>query len=263
MNATIAARMWGADLLKLRKKRSTVIWASVMAIGPLLIFFVVRAAQHSSNALRYEPAGGMHGYVDALRLLAMFFGPLAAILIGTEAGAGDAASGVFRDLVVTGRSRIALFATRVPAALAICWLLTTLGYLVLIAGTYLLAGGSPTPDATVLLNGLGFSLLSTGVICAVAVGFSSLTASRPAALTVLIGWHLVASPILANISSLGDSRRIVLSQAIAHFSPVDLGDGRMRGSTVTMPVGIALAVLAAWLAAFLVLGAWRTRTMDA
>jgi hypothetical protein len=99
----------------------------------------------------------------------------------------------------------------------------------------------------------------------VAVGFASLTGSRPAALTVLIGWQLVASPILANISSLGSARRLVLSQAITHFSPVNLGDrgGPRGGTTVTMSGGVALIVIAGWLVVFLALGAWRTRTMDA
>src|ERR1700720_265134 len=58
MNATVAAQMTGADFLKLRKKRGTVIWASVLALAPLLIFFIVRAAQHSSDAAKYAPAGG-------------------------------------------------------------------------------------------------------------------------------------------------------------------------------------------------------------
>jgi ABC-type transport system involved in multi-copper enzyme maturation permease subunit len=263
VNATVAAQMTNADLLKLRKRRGTVIWALVLALAPLLIYFIVRAAQHSSNPLKYEPAGGINGYNDALRLLALFFGPLAAILIGVEAGAGDAASGVFRDLVVTGRSRVALFGSRVPAALALCWLVIGAGYAVLALATYALAGGSPTPDGALIANGLGFSLLSTGVICAVAVGFASLTGSRPAALTVLIGWELVASPILAGISSLGGSRRLVLSQAIGHFSPVDVGDHGPRGVSVSMSQGTALLVLALWLAAFLALGAWRTARMDA
>jgi hypothetical protein len=112
-----------------------------------------------------------------------------------------------------------------------------------------------------LANGLGFALLSTGVVCAVAVGFASLTASRTVALTVLIGWQLVASPILANIGSLGSLRKAILSQAFVHFSPVPIGGG-MHGTTVTMSQGVALAVLLAWLALFLSLGAWRTRTMD-
>ncbi len=263
MNATIAAQMMGADFLKLRKKRGTLIWALVLALAPVLIFFIVRAAQHSSNAIEHPPAGGLSGYTDAVRLLAMFFGPLAAIMIGTDAGAGDVSAGVFRDLVVTGRSRVALFASRVPAAVGLCWLVIGVGYVLVILGTYVLASAAPTPSGTLLANGLGFSLLSTGVICAVAVGFASLTASRPAALTVLIGWDLVASPILANISSLGSSRKLVLAQAVSHFSPVNLGDRGGRGSTVTMSGATGVIVLAVWLLVFLALGAWRTRTMDA
>jgi len=265
MNATIAAQMTAADFLKLRKKRGTLIWALVLALAPLLIFFIVRAAQHSSNPVEHPAAGGVGGYTDALRLLAVFFGPLAAIMIGTDGGVGDLAAGVFRDLVVTGRSRVALFAVRVPAALGLCWLVIAVGYALAVIGTYAFASGTPTPSGALLANGFGFTLLSTGVICTVAVGFASLTGSRAAALTVLIGWQLVASRILENISSLGNARRVILSQAIAHFSPVNLGDrgGHGAGATVTMSGGVALLVLVVWLIAFLALGAWRTRTMDA
>jgi len=261
MNA-VAAPMVGADLLKLRKKLGTLIWSLVLALAPLIIFFIVRAAQHSSNPTANEVAGGMTGYRDGLRILAMFFGPLAAILIGTEAGAGDVAAGVFRDLVVTGRSRVALFCSRVPAAIALCWFVILVGFAICVLGTFVFADGTPTPSASLIANGLGFALLSTGVLCAVAVGFAALTGSRPAALTVLIGWHLVASPILASISSLGSSRKIVLSQAISHFSPVELGMGG-HGEAVTMSLGLAVLVLLGWLAVFLGLGAWRTATMDA
>jgi ABC-type transport system involved in multi-copper enzyme maturation permease subunit len=263
MNPTIAAQMTGADFLKLRKRRGTLIWALVLALAPLLIFFIVRAAQHSSGPLSHPAAGGISGYTDAVRILAMFFGPLAAIMIGTDAGAGDVSAGVFRDLVVTGRSRLGLFAARVPAAIALTWLVVGAGWVLAVIGTYALASGTPTPGGALLANGLGFALLSTGVVCAVAVGFASLTASRPAALTVLIGWQLVASPILANIDSLGSSRKLLLSQAIGHFSPVNLGDRGPRGATLTMSGSLALIVIAAWLVLFLALGAWRTRTMDA
>jgi len=261
--SAIAARMVGADFLKLRKRRGTLVWGLVLALLPLLVFFIVRAAQHSSSPAEHGPAGGIAGYTDALRILALFFGPLAAIMIGTDGGAGDLAAGVFRDLVVTGRSRVALFAARVPAALGLCWLVIGFGYLLLAIGTLVFAGSSPDPSGALFLNGLAFTLLSTGVICVVAVGFSSLTGSRPAALTVLIGWQLVASPVLANISSLGSSRKLVLAQAITHFSPVNVGDRGGRGATVTMASATAIAVIAVWIVVFLVLGAWRTRTMDA
>lgn len=260
MNTAIAWQMTGADFLKLRKKRGTLTWALVLALAPLIIFFAVKAIQHSSNPAKYGPAGGLSSFRDTLRVLALFFGPLAAVLIGVEAGTGDSSAGVFRDLVVTGRSRLALFATRVPAALGLCWLVMGFSYLVLVVGTFIFASGLSTPDATLMLNGLGFTLLATGVVCLVAVGFASLTTSKPAAITALIGWQLVASPVIANIESLGGVRKGILSQALAHFSPVRLGD---RGGTVTMSEGVALIVMLAWLAIFLALGAWRTSTMDA
>jgi ABC-type transport system involved in multi-copper enzyme maturation permease subunit len=265
MNPTIALRMVGADFLKMRKKRGTLIWALVLAVAPLLIYFIVRGVQHSSSPAEHSPAGGIGGFEDAMPVLAAFFGPLAAIMIGTDAGAGDLAAGVFRDLVVTGRSRLALFASRVPAAVGLCWLVVLVAYAVTLIGTYALAGGTPTPDGALAVNGLLFTLFATGIVCVVAVGFSSLTGSRPAALTVLIGWQLIASRILENIESLGSSRKLILSQAVAHFSPIGLGEhhGPRGGATVSMSTATAVIVSLAWIVVFLALGAWRTRTMDA
>jgi ABC-type transport system involved in multi-copper enzyme maturation permease subunit len=255
----VALRMFDADLLKLRKKRGTLIWVLVLALAPVIVLFTVKAIQHSSNPQQYGPAGGTSGFTDGVRLLCLFFGPLAAVLIGVEAGTGDASAGVFRDLVVTGRSRLALFASRVPAALAVCWAVILAGYALVLLGSFAFASNLPTPDGALILNGLAFALLSTGVVCAVAVGFASLTTSKPASTTALIGWQLVASPLIASIGSLGTARDAILSQAIVHFSPVHVGN---RGADVTMAGGTALLVLVLWLAVFLGLGAWRTRTMD-
>jgi hypothetical protein len=128
-------------------------------------------------------------------------------------------------------------------------------------GTFAFASNQPTPDGALIANGFAFTLLATGVVCAVAVGFASLTTSKPAAITAMIGWQLVASPLIANISSLGTARDGVLSQALAHFSPVHIGGD--RGANVTMAQGTATIIVLAWLAVFLAAGAWRTRRMDA
>jgi ABC-type transport system involved in multi-copper enzyme maturation permease subunit len=258
--SALALRMLDADLLKLRKKRGTMAWMLVLTLVPVVILFTVKAIQHSSTPLQHGPAGGTPGFTDGVRLLSLFFAPLAAVLVGVEAGSGDASAGVFRDLVVTGRSRLAIFASRVPAALVACWGAVLIGYILVLVGTYAFAGGLPTPNAALVLNGLGFSLLATGVVCAVAVGFASLTTSKPASVTALIGWQLVASPLIASIGSLGSARDAILSQALVHFSPVHVSD---RGASVTMGQGTALLVLVLWLAVVLALGAWRTRTMDA
>jgi hypothetical protein len=257
----IALRMTGADLLKLRKKRWLVLLSLFLTLGVLAIIYLVTVIQHASDAASHGPAGGVSNFKDGLRVLTLFFGPLAAILIGIEAGAGDSATGVFRDLVVTGRSRLALFGSRVPAAILLCWAVTVTGYALLIVGSIVFAGGLPKPGSALILNGLGFLLLASGVVCAVAVGFASLTASRAGAIVTLIAWQIVASPLLSSIGSLGSARRVILAQAIAHFSPVDT-EGK-HGATVVMSTGSALIILIGWVAIFSILGAYRTSTMDA
>lgn len=259
--SAVALSMAGADLLKLRKKR-WLVWVSLfLTFGIVAIVYAVTAIQHASNPAGDGPAGGAANFEDGLRVLALFFGPLAAILIGVEAGTGDASAGVFRDLVVTGRSRLALFASRVPAALALCWTVMLVAYALLLLATFVFAGNLSTPDGALIFDGAAFMLLATGTLCVIAVGFASLTSSRAGAIVGLIAWQVVASPLIAGIGSLGSARQGILSQAIAHFSPVSV-EGR-HGATVAMSQGTALLVLILWMVVFLALGAWRVRTMDA
>ncbi len=193
----IALRMVEVDFLKLRKKRSTVVWALFLALVPVLIFFLVNAIQHASDPSKHGPAGGVENFHTGLRLLGgLLFGPLVAILIGVEAGTNDASAGVFRELVVTGRSRLALFASRVPAALLLCWSIIIAGYALVLLGTFVFAGRHATPDGALIFNGLAFLLLATGVLCVVAVGFSSLVISKPGAIIALIAWQIVATPLV-------------------------------------------------------------------
>lgn len=249
----IALRMTGADFLKLRKKRSIVIWALVLAFLPVIIFLLANGVQNESPHFN-----------DGLNVLARLFGPLAAILIGVEAGTTDSSNGVLRDLIVTGRSRLALFASRIPAALALCWLVNISAYVVLAVGTVALTrSGATAPGTTLILNALGFTALTTGVVCVVAVGFASLVDSKPGAIIALIAWQIVASPLIVAIESLGTARDGVLTQALTHFSPVRFEGGRHGAAILTMSTGTAVLVVLAWLVVFVALGAWRTNTMDA
>jgi len=259
--SAIALRMTGADFLKLRRKRWLVLLSLFLTLGILAIVYLVTVIQHASAPSNHGPAGGVEHFGDGVRVLALIFGPLAAILIGIEAGAGDSATGVFRDLVVTGRSRLALFASRVPAALLLCWTVMVAGFVLVLVASIVFASGLPTPGTALIFNSLGFILLATGVVCVVAVGFASLTTSRAGAIVTLIAWQIVASPLLSSIGSLGSARRLILSQAIGHFSPVST-EGR-HGTTVAMSTGTALIVMIGWLVIFLMLGAWRTAEMDA
>ena len=130
-------------------------WSLICTIGALLLFFAVPAIQHASDPAHHQPAGGTNGFGGGVHVLGLIIGPLAAILIGVQAGAGDLSAGVFRDLVSTGRSRITLFAARVPAALGVLLPLTLTAFIFLTAAAYLLAGSAPTPSVGLVLQARG------------------------------------------------------------------------------------------------------------
>jgi hypothetical protein len=258
-NLTIARQMVSADLLRLRKKRGFIALVLLAVIAPLVIATGYDVIQHASDPAAHGPAGGLHYYTRVLDLLGVFMGPVAAILIGAEAGAGDLAAGVFRDNVLTGRSRTALFLARIPAALVVCLTVTALGLAIGIAATFGFAGGLPTPSATLILESVAWLALANSVICVIAIGVASLTGSRPGTITALIGWQLVLSPLLVQSTSLGSIRNGLLDGVMLFLKP-----GPSSGApTITMSVSVALLVLAAWALALPLLGAWRTRTRDA
>jgi hypothetical protein len=250
--------MIGADLLRLRKKRGTVALALAAVLVPLVIAIGYDVIQHASNPAIHPPAGGVHNWGRILALLGMFMGPVAAVLIGAEAGAGDLAAGVFRDNVVTGRSRTALFLARIPGAVAVTLTVIGIAFLVGLASTFAFAGGFATPSLSLILESAAWLALANTVVCVVAVGLASLTGSRPGTITALIGWELVLSPLLVRSSSLGSVRHGLLDGVLLFLQP-----GPANGPIVTMSVGVAVAVLGMWLLALPAAGAWRTRTRDA
>ena len=141
LNLTIARQMIGGELLRLRKKRGFIALALLVVIAPVVIVYGYNVIEHASDPAKHGPAGGLHNYTDLLAMLGLFMGPVAAILIGAEAGAGDVTAGVFRDNVLTGRSRTALFLARIPAALAVSLSVTAVGFVIGVVGTFAFAGG--------------------------------------------------------------------------------------------------------------------------
>ena len=78
------------------------------------------------------------------------FGFIVAAALGATAATADLTDGMFRHLVITGRSRIALYLARIPAGLGIILSLAGLGFTVVCLVTSFL--GSPTP-AAIHVNG--------------------------------------------------------------------------------------------------------------
>jgi ABC-2 family transporter protein len=258
MTPTIARNMVSAELLKLRRNRALLAFAFLLTVVVVSLYFGYNAVQHASNPAQYGPAGGVQRLERAVRLLALFFGSLAAILIGSEAGTADIASGVFRDLVATGRSRLALFFVRAPAAILLTWVFTGLAFLVSLGCTFVFADGLATPSLGLVLQAAGWVALAGAVMAAVAVGVGSLTGSRAVTLTAVIGWQTVATQLLLNVSSLGSARDALLTPAVAQLNPFGLTvDG------VTMATGVAVLVVAGWALIPTAIGAWRSWTRDA
>ena len=256
---TVTRQMIGADLLRLRKKRGFMALVLGVVLVPMLVAVGYNVIEHASNPAAHGPAGGLHHYGQLLDLLGLFMGPVAAVLIGAEAGAGDLAAGVFRDNVLTGRSRLALFASRIPAALIVCFAVIGVAFAVALASTFGFAGGLATPSASVILESVAWLALANGVVCVVAIGLATLTGSRPGTITALIGWELVLSPLLVQQASLGSLRNGLLDGVLLFLKP-----GPMSGApAIAMSVGAAVLVTVLWLAILPALGAWRTQTRDA
>ena len=251
-------RLVRAELLKLRRRRGLGVLAALLAIAPMAIGYGIGAVLHSSSPAHYGPAGGVENLAGSLGILITLAG-VAAMLLGVTAGGGDLASGVFRELVITGRSRRALFAARIPAGLALVIPMTAAGFAVAALASTVFAGPFATPDAGLLISSLGWVELATCSSFVLALGVSSLVGSRAASIAGLLAWQLAISPLVLLASFLGVVREAIPSAAVNRLEPAALhGD-----AGVSMSLAAAIIGIAAWLAIPLVLGAWRTITREA
>jgi ABC-type transport system involved in multi-copper enzyme maturation permease subunit len=258
MTLTVARQMIGAEILKVRRNRSVMAFALLLTAGVVVLMVGYTAIEHASNPGQNGPAGGMLGFTRGVRSLGEFFGMLAAVLIGAEVGTADLSSGVFRDLVTTGRSRLTLFAVRLPAAAIVTLCLSAISYGLVLIGTFALAGGTATPDLGLVLQGAGWIAMANIVVAALAVGVGSLSGSRAVTLTAVIGWQAIVTNLLVNLTSLGSARDALLTPALTNLMPVRGGDG-----SVFMAATTAVIVVCAWLISAQFAGAWRTEARDA
>ena len=97
-------------------------------IGIPVVFLSVRLIAHAVNPKVYGPAGGYSIFTTLVLGFMYVFGFIVAAVVGCTAGSVDLTEGMFRHLVVTGRSRLALFFARIPAGLAIVMAMVAIGY---------------------------------------------------------------------------------------------------------------------------------------
>src|SRR6202050_5425661 len=118
---------------ELRKRRGLMIALVVVNIGIPTLFLVIRLLAHAFAPKSYGPAGGYDIYTNLVAGVMYIFGFIVAATLGCTAGSADLSEGMFRHLVVTGRSRLALYLARIPAGLAIIWSLVAVGFIIVCA----------------------------------------------------------------------------------------------------------------------------------
>jgi len=251
-----------AETLKLRKRRGLFVTVTVLTIVPQVIAYGILAILHAANPAHHGPAGGvanLGGGMSALILL----GGVAAIIVGAASGADDFNAGVFRELVVTGRSRLALFGARIPGGLLYLLPFVAAAYALSAFVGGLANGYLQAPSTTLLIESGIWVLANAAFYFVIALGLASVTGSRAYTIGILIAWRTIVSHILAAISALGAAR-----EAVPHISFVRLAPNAVvkyvnEGPDIGTSVAAAVAVPIVWLVVASAAGAWRTATRDA
>jgi hypothetical protein len=120
--------MIATRFMELRRRRGLMGTLVGVTIGIPTLFLAVRLLLHAVDPHSYPAAGGYDIFNHLVVVVLYVFGFIVAATLGCTAGSVDLTDGMFRHLVITGRSRLALYLARIPAGLAIIWSLVAIGF---------------------------------------------------------------------------------------------------------------------------------------
>jgi len=120
--------MIATRFMELRKRRGLMAALILVNIGIPVVFLTFRLLAHAIAPHSYGPAGGYEIFSSMVAGVLFVFGFIVAATLGCTAGSVDLSEGMFRHLVVTGRSRLALYLARIPAGLAIIVPMVAVGF---------------------------------------------------------------------------------------------------------------------------------------
>jgi hypothetical protein len=260
-----------AKLLELRKRRALMIVIVAFTVGLPVIFYGVRLLYHLGDPARYAPAGSPDAFATAGTLMGEF-GFIAAIALGATAGTADLTDGMFRHLVITGRSRLALYLARIPAGLTIIGSFAAVGFTVTCLVTAFL--GSPhtagVPAGDMARSGLWLELyLLIGFT--VGLGLSSLMGQRTVPVILLVVLEIIITPVLADhpLPFFLNGERLIVGVAMDQLKPAALAGGSQVGPAgglvhlPPMPTWAMITVIVGWVVGWSAIGAWKMVTRDA
>jgi uncharacterized membrane protein (UPF0136 family) len=171
------------------------------------------------------------------------------------AGAGDAELGVLRDLLATGRSRLALFASRAVAAVVVTSAVLALALVVVTVCSAALAGSTPAPSLSEIVQRDAAVLAFGAAAALVCAGIATFARSRGPVMASVIAFGVVISQVLLHVSFLGNLRDLLPLAAFERMA----GD-TISGLSISLPV--AIAVVAGWALAALAGGGWWARRLE-
>lgn len=126
-------------IMELRRRRGLMIAVVAVDIGIPALFLFIRLLLHAFAPRTNPPAGNNVIFAVLVAGVLYTFGFMVAATVGCTAGSRDLTEGMFRHLVVTGRSRLALYLARIPAGLAIVVPAVAIGYTIVCAVSVLAA----------------------------------------------------------------------------------------------------------------------------
>ncbi len=153
--------MIGTRLMELRKRRGLMITLVLVTIGIPAVFLLIRLLLHAIAPHSYGPAGGYDIFTGLVAGVLYVFGFIVAATLGATAGSIDLTEGMFRHLVVTGRSRLSLYLARIPAGLAIIVPLVAVGFTIVCAVCVFAAPTKLSFQGTTVPTGLSRAGLET------------------------------------------------------------------------------------------------------
>jgi hypothetical protein len=250
-----------ADLLKLRKRRGLFWTITVLIVAPQVVAYGILAILHAANPAHHGPAGGIANLGHGMSVLVLV-GSIGAIIAGASAGADDLSSGVFRELVVTGRSRLALFGTRIPGGLAFVLSFAFVAYAISAVVSTTANGELPAPSLALVVESGFWVFAELAFYFVLGLGFASLTGSKAYTIGILLAWRTAVSHILVSISALGIYRDVFPDVPFDRLAPGAVEEYVRDVPRVSISLVAAILVLLLWLAIATALGAWRTATRD-
>ena len=214
-----------------------------LAILGVIAVAVIRTIVNARDPEIHPSIGGAI-FVDQASGLIFFVGVLGGVLMGALAGSYDVAQGTMRYLVMTGMSRLRIYAARGIALVTSVFVALVPGILLmLVLAVALPQVDGQGVDGHDLLVALWAIALFAGVYALVSMGIGSLLRSNGAAITIALLINFALTPALFVIAIWSEKvASLALPAALATLTGDDDSE-----------IGYALATIAvlAWLALFL------------